>query len=347
LIGSDQLDLSTQMARAAESPEPGHLIHPIFGDQMVSCVTLKISADYKKDIKRTKLAFEFIEAHTSLAPFKAGEGSLEKVFTTGSDAVDASKTSGEQRWAATAAALMAAADISRMLESMIAPAKDEESFDAQSALLRLLPILEAAVSVTTPVVGLSAMEASATTVARLSSSYQTFADVTNPIDFGTATIRRIHATALTRLREFNHYIVATLTQRTPSIEALMITARLALIRDYAIVVAQATYKTVHEALKDLDFVVAVYDDEELAATALCDDALVKAIRTARAGAISTILVRNIRLPGIVDVGVGGVWPSFLVAHKRYFDGRRYQEIEDYNSNMPPFFIGRNITAPAY
>lgn len=341
LIGSDQVAQTVAIANAAESPEPGPLIHPMYGSQLVSCVTLTITADYRRDKKRTKLVFEFVEANPSKAPFRAGGGSLTKLLDQGSSAVNASKTSGEGRWTPTPAATDAASDVSTQLARLISPAKDEDSFDAISALQRSLGVVGEPIPTTA-----TALLTGAATQNR-ASAYASFVDVIDPIDAGTVTIRRIHETALVRLREFNHYIVTSLLDRSPPVEALLITARLALIRDYALVTAATTYQTVHAALADLDFIVAVYDDEEVAATAICDDELVRAIRAARAGAVLTIFNHNARLPGIVHMSVDGIWPSLVIAQKRYFDGRRYDQVEAYNSHMVPFFIGRDITTPAY
>src|SRR5262245_20532788 len=72
LIGSDQVLKTNLMKFAAESSEPGLLVHPMYGPQIVACVTLTANADYKKDKKRTRLSFEFLEAPQSLAPFLAG-----------------------------------------------------------------------------------------------------------------------------------------------------------------------------------------------------------------------------------------------------------------------------------
>jgi len=156
----------------------------------------------------------------------------------------------------------------------------------------------------------------------------------------------IHADAMERLREFNKQIVDAGIGGGLSVETLVIAARLALARDYALTAMQTRYNTVSEALQDLDFVMAVYDEEEEAATRRCDDTLIMAIRRARAAAATAILGANIRLPGIVTLPVYGVWPSLLAAHKLYADGTRYEQVERYNTTMPPFFIGRDVVAPA-
>jgi prophage DNA circulation protein len=170
--------------------------------------------------------------------------------------------------------------------------------------------------------------------------------VLEPIDHGTAIVRLVHADALERLREFNKQVVDAGISGNLSIETLVIAARLSLARDYALTAIGTTYRTVSEALQDLDFVMAVYDEEEAAATRRCDDKLVMAIREARAAAASAMLAANIRLPGIVEYSVQGVWPSLIAAHKFYADGTRYEEVERYNQAMPPFFIGRSATVPA-
>jgi len=349
LIGTDQIEKTKKMADAAESKEPGTLIHPMYGNQTVSCVTLTVTADYKKDKKRTKLVFEFIEANPSKAPFQVGIGSLSKLFDQGSEAVNASIESGEKSWTPTDGAGDAAAKTSGDLAKQVSPAKDEQSFDTISKLQRAGPRdrggFESNPGPDRPG-GIAALltAAEATTPEVI---FGSFAAVAGPINEGTATIRRIHVDALVRLRAFNHDLVTSQLNPSAAIEALIVTARLCLVRDYALVVAATVYQTVHAALEDLDFVIACYDDEERAATTLCDDRLVAAIRAARAGAVLTILNRNIRLPGIVRMNVGGVWPSLVVAQKKYFDGKRYDQVEAYNPSMPPFFIGREITTPAY
>ena len=46
---------------------------------------------------------------------------------------------------------------------------------------------------------------------------------------GTATVRRLHTDALRRLREFNEFVVNR-TEARPSVESLVLTTRLAMIR---------------------------------------------------------------------------------------------------------------------
>src|SRR5262245_60950137 len=133
LIGSDQVALTTQMATAAESPEPGILIHPMYGAQMVACVTLTTKADYRKDKKRTKLSFDFLEAHASMAPFRLGSA-ISALFDAGSAAVRASERAAT--WLPTAQTRGRATDISVYLSGRVAPATDENSFDAIAMLER-------------------------------------------------------------------------------------------------------------------------------------------------------------------------------------------------------------------
>src|SRR5262245_46375903 len=91
LIGSTQVLQTNLMAIAAESPQPGLLVHPMYGPQLVTCVSLQTNADYRKDKKRTKLVFEFLEANPSMAPFLAGVA-ISVLFSIGSLAVQASNS---------------------------------------------------------------------------------------------------------------------------------------------------------------------------------------------------------------------------------------------------------------
>lgn len=354
LIGSEQVGISQQMANAAEDPEPDILSHPLFGDQRVACVTLAITADYRKDKKRTKLAFEFVEANDSLAPFAAGK-SIQEIYDAADNAAQLSQFGMTGQWNPNTADIGAANDMSSFLGYMVSPAIDENSFDAVGMLNRGTQFEQRFGTWDTGTggggivaVGLMSRAPAprAVTSPQAAEINRTFNQIVWPIDYGTATIRRIHEDALTRLRDFNAYVVNIATQnRTASVQALVVTTRLLTIRDYATAAGMKAYDTVKAALDDLDFIMNVYDDEEEIAARRCDDVLVDAIRKARATAAATILARNIRLPGITEFPVDGHWPSVVAAHKLYADGRRYKQIEDYNPTMPPFWMGRAVVAP--
>lgn len=320
LIGADQVAMTVAMAFAAESPEPGMLTHPVYGPQLCACVQLTTSIDYRTAKRRTKLSFDLIEAMPSMAPYMIG-AAISALFAVGSTALNVSGV--RTVWQPTAPAAAVATTISTSLASYVAPASDEESWDAISMLQRGSDPLASPAVV-----------------------FDTFADTIAPIDNGTATVRRLHVDALQRLRAWNETVVAASDPALPSVESLIVSARLAMIRDYALVAAQTPYTTVKDALDDLDFVMAVYDDEERIAINHCDDVLTVAVRDARAVAAQTILSQNIRLPGVSQSAVDGLWPSLVVAHKLYFDGARYAEVENYNPTMSPFFMGRAVVAPS-
>lgn len=359
LIGAAQLqiNLSREMAAKAQDPEPGYLQHPIHGRRRVACVTLTMSADFKKAKKVTKLTFEFVEAAASTAPYQASSGTADTVFNSGSNAVQASVLS----------ATYGANDFSRLmntgttdkLASLINPPKgDEFALDAQNRLenksIMLSPPTQSVMALPPTPVMMMAREALTRVPAYGPSSYtsqaytsMSFARLASRIDYGAATIRRLHTDALERLKEFNAYVVQQ-TERdyTPSVQSLVMTTRLVIAREMAVVMMQRKYKTIKHALDDLDLICAIYDEEEEAATRRCDDVLVAAIRHARAVAIEVILLANIRLPGIVEAPTDGLWPSLVVAQKLYANGQRYEEIENYNPTMMPFWMGRHVVALA-
>jgi hypothetical protein len=271
----------------------------------------------------------------SMAPYIVG-AAISALFASGSGAVSASQQSAT--WAPTPQANAAANTASIDLATKIAPAEDEASYDAISMLQTGMQS-----SVTPPPAAPSSRLPPADLVGI---TYRTFVDVTGPMDNGTAEIRRLHNDALGRLRDWNATVVKLSNPTNASIESMIVTARLSLIRDFALVSGQTEYRTIRDAIVDLDFVMAVYDEEEMVATQRCDDALVTAIRKARADAASLILSQNISLPGIATTEVNGVWPSLVVAHKLYFDGKRHVEVENYNPSMIPFWMGRDVVAPA-
>lgn len=344
LIGGNQITQTRAMAAAAESPEPGMLIHPAYGSQRCACIKLTTRLEYFKDKRRTKLQIELVEASDSMAPYVLGQATA-MVFASGSNAIaQAMNAWWNPNERASPAAWEVARDVSLVLARLIEPASDEEGWDAISVLERGvqpvedLPTRPGAYSLARAGIGFPVFVPGA--------MYSEFRDVIEPIDHGTAIIRLNHADALERLREFNAQVIDLGVTGSFSIESLVIAARLSVARDYALVAIQTRYNTVSEALADLDFIMAIYDEEEAAATRRCDDVLVTAIRKARAEAAQAMLAANIRLPGIVESNVDGVWPSLLAAHKLYGDGKRYEEVERYNPQMPPFFIGRETTAPA-
>jgi hypothetical protein len=291
-----------------------------------------------------------------MAPFMAG-ATLSAMFDLGSLAVGASRDSAI--WQPSAADAEVTRDISATLGDAIAPAIDEASWDAidmlhrgwssiyESSLRQVIPYMPTPLPARVGFSQISTAPQAPVSASAGLAAYATFAAAIEPIDYGSATVRRIHEDdSLQRLRSFNGYVVNRTTNLTsPSVQSLVISTRLIMIRDYAVAAAENTYDTVKGALDDLDFIMAVYDEEEAYATQRCDDALVAAIHHARAAAASAILSRNIRLPGIAETNVGGLWPSVVVAHKLYADGTRYQQVENYNPLQNPFFIGRTVVGP--
>lgn len=346
LIGSDQVAKTKQMRDAAESPQPGVLIHPMYGPQTVACVSLNASADYRKDKKRTKLSFDFIEAITLIqAPFTP-RVTPQAVQDFGTNAKRVYEPHGV--WAPDAEGIAAVRRVARDLANKIAPGRDEASWDAIDTLAPtvLPPPPTFTVGARTLVTAtLTAAVAPDATI-----PYLNFTDIANPIDTGTATVRRLwtaNGTALAKLRLFNGTVVSVEDPdgNSLSVESLIITSRLSLIRDFAIVAVRTKYPTKNAAFDDLDFIMRVYDDEELAAAARCFDDVVVAIRSARAISAQAMLATSIQLPGIFTTNVQGVWPSLVVAHKLYADGSRNETVENYNPHASPFFIGREAVAP--
>ncbi|MFZ8102751.1 hypothetical protein ACO1GT_14565, partial [Staphylococcus arlettae] len=134
-------------------------------------------------------------------------------------------------WEPTTQNAAVATTISTALGAKIEPAIDEASYDAISMLQR--GNQAASSSIFVPLT-------SSDIVVGAADAYPTFADVADPIDNGTATVRRIHADAMARLRAWNAQVVAEQANATPSVESMIVTARLSLIRDFALTAAQTT-----------------------------------------------------------------------------------------------------------
>lgn len=368
LIGSNQWQLAEQMRDRAETPEPQTLEHPLWGSISVACVTLTMSADYRRDKRRTKLSFEFVEALPPTGALATGR-TIEEVWSAAADAA-------RQAEEANAAAEMTLDDtgmseeMQREMAGLLTGAGvqsqfvggggtsrgagvtfswgDEQTLDAIDANTALSAAAQIDVSGVLPMSPMAATLATPRARAgerTVAQQRVTFASLIWPIDYGSSVLREFHDDALEHLREFNRFVVNR-QEATPTAQALIMTIRLIILRDFAVAAARKNYETIKDALDDLDFIVASYDDEEAIATQNCDDVLVNLIYRARAAATSAILARSIRLPGIVEFSVDGVWPSVVCAWKVYADSRRHETLERYNPSQMPMFMGRDIVAPA-
>src|SRR5215471_12840160 len=129
LIGTDQLSKSRQMMQEARSPEPGTLIHPMYGSIRVACITCTATADYRREKKRTRLSFDFVEANESWAPYLAVGGSTGAMFGASNESIFASKASAE--WDPGGQDLQLLQQINSGLGNVFGNPSDVPSFDAQ------------------------------------------------------------------------------------------------------------------------------------------------------------------------------------------------------------------------
>jgi prophage DNA circulation protein len=323
--------MSNAMVAIAESPGPGLLVHPVFGPVMVACSSLVVGIEYIEKKRYTSLEFEFVEAPlASMAGFSI-TSVISDVLGAGLGAVAASIVGAV--WGVAGAVFNVVATVAGAVSGIITPAMAIASLAISTATaFRLLPVLE---------------ENEYDAVDRLNRGlrnldvYDSFEQTVNPIIEATALIREIHQDAMPRLRALNTVIVEQV-EKTPDIESLGVTSRLALVNDFALVSAQYPYTTITEAVNDLDFVMMIYDEEEAVAAAKGDDVLVNAIALARAKSSAAILQNNIQRPGTVTFDAKGVWPSLVAAQIIYQDGSRFIELEGNNPTASPFFMPRTL-----
>lgn len=319
--------MSNAMVAAVESPGPGLLVHPIFGPVRVSCSTLTVGIEYIDKKRYTKLEFEFVEAPSAESSLLSIPSVISAVLGGGLAAVAASILSAVWPIAAAVSTVigvvgsvvgtamrLASLAVSVGTALRLLPVSDEDGYDAVDRLHRGTRSLDV---------------------------YDSFEETVRPIIEATALIREIHEDAMPRFRELNTMIVDEVT-KTPSIESLGVTARLAIAADYALVAAQYPYNTITEAVNDLDFVMMIYDEEEVVAARKGDDVLVNAIVHARALSSQAILQNNIQLPGTIVFDAKGEWPSVVAAQIIYQDGSRFMELEANNPSGCPFFMPRDI-----
>lgn len=352
IIGADQVAKSRRLRDFADSAEPGVYTHPMFGDIAVACISCTLNAEYRKEKKRTRVSFEFVEAGPSMAPYGAGQ-SPSDVMNATNLAVEIAKIITSSWWRPELEGQEWLDDINTNLSSELDP-KDERGHDNKDALqpewnddlvsggiTRMQALREQARGVLPRgVMPMAEIDYQKQYEQFIGVTYQ---QVISPINIGISEIRRMHLDALKRLKDFNSFVVQrSQPPLVTSVQALVITTRLAIARDFAVAASVKGYRTIKEALDDLDWLMQLYDEEEEIATQHCDDSLVNAIGKARAIAAEVILGRAVRLPGIGQYNVDGVWPSLVVAQKLYNDGRRFQQVEDYNQTMSTFFMGRGV-----
>lgn len=369
--------LSNAMVAAVESPGPGILLHPIFGPVQVSCSTLTVGVEYIDKKRYTKLEFEFIEAPTSAGgPLSIG-GVLSDVMNAGLGAVGASILSATWGVAGVLGAVGSIAGVVGAIGGIAgaiggiagvvgAVTGITGIVGAAASVLGVVNAVAGVAGLATSIIStgmaVSALAISTSLAVRAfvgddeegfdivdvlnrgatnPTAYKTFRGTVDPIIMGTAYIRMNNMDALSVLRQFNTTVVDQVAAN-PEIESLGVTARLALVNDFALVSAQYTYQTIAQTVQDLDFVMMVYDEEEAVAASKGDDVLVRAISVARAKASAAILQNNIQLPGLVTYDVNGRWPSLVAAQIIYQDGERAGELENNNPKASPFFLPRNV-----
>ena len=363
--------LSNAMVAAVESPGPGILLHPVFGPVQVSCSSLVVGIEYIEKKRYTSLEFEFVEAPSNSGGGFSLGSVLSGVMEAGLGAVGASILSAA--WGA-AGVLGAVAGVAGAVTGVLGIAGAVGGIvgavggvmGAAPSVLGIVNIVAGTAGLATSIISsamaVSTLAISAGLAARVfvdddetgydvvdllnrgatsPNAFNTFRGAVDPIILATAYIRENNQDALTVLRQFNALVVDQVAAN-PDIESLGVTARLALVNDYALVSAQFPYENLAQTVNDLDFVMMVYDEEEAVAASKGDDVLVHAIATARARASTAILQNNIQLPGFVTYDVNGRWPSVVAAQIIYQDGSRAPELESNNPKASPFFMPRNV-----
>lgn len=343
--------MSNAMVAAVESPGPGILLHPVFGPVRVSCSSLTVGIEYIDKKRYTKLEFEFVEAPATAGGNLSIGSVLSDVMSAGLGAVGASILSATWGVAGVLGAVGGAINVIGAAGAVLGP------ISAISGLAGLTSnIISTGMAVSTLAIstGLAVRlfvpeddEEGFDVVDLLvrgsnnSAVFNSFRGAVDPIIMGTAYARMNNQDALTILREFNTIVVDQVSANT-EIESLGVTSRLALANDFALVAAQYEYQNIAQTVRDLDFVMMVYDEEEAVAASKGDDVLTHAIANARAKASAAILQNNIQLPGLVTYDVGGRWPSLVAAQIIYQDGSRSKELEDNNPKSSTFFLPRDV-----
>jgi len=318
LIGADHHRQAAAMKAAAESPGPGVLVHPIYGETLVACRSLTITHEIEDARRITSLTFDFVSVGSDAFP---GLSSALPLFIDGLNAfIDVVRGNFLTTWAIDDLPLYQVQD-SRSAFVRIADSLYRELYayghadkDTQDAftLLRVARLgygsLDGDNVLLTVHRGIEALYESASAADAIDAMRAIHGRLQEPMPVTDASTRNIQA-------------IRSLTAR--------------LLAAYS---ALATTDLVSPSIDDvhgsISFVQGVMDSEELQASKACDHDVVTAIKSIRPRIQERLLQLIYDAGGNVryayPVEIPGGMPSLVLAHYVYGDARRAPEIEASN-----------------
>ena len=318
LIGADHHRQAAAMKAAAESPGPGILVHPIYGETLVACRSLTITHEIKDARRITTLSFDFVRVGSDAFP---GIASALPIFFDELDVfIDVVRSNFLATWAIDDVPLYQVQD-SRNAFVRIADLLYRELYaygradkDTQDAftLLRVARLGYGSISgenvLLTVHRGIEAIYESASAADAIDAMRSIRMALNAPMPVTDASTRNVQALrSLTSRLLASYSALATTDLVSPSID------------------------DVHRSIA---FVQDILDEEERLASDQCDGDVVSAIRRVRPRIQERLLQLIYDAGGSVryayPVEIPGGMPSLVLAHYVYGDARRAAEIEASN-----------------
>lgn len=326
----DHVGDSSALFAACESPGPGILVHPTRGAVMVACRSCKVSDKLEQEAGQTEAELDFVEAN----PVGGGFGGLLfGIISSGLNA--ASSASFRRDYQPTRVSQPWRTDVINRAQSLVEAVRQ--------TTVRTLP-LDASTKDWRDTLKLEevATDDGLAAVAE---------NVDKALTYGfSATAKNIKdpRERFTTLRQLANAGTGTLV--LPSGDAVL-SEQAVLSRHRvlaAIGMAEAAMATIYayldEALRAMDTVLAVLQDEAKAAYESCDNGLFLELRKYATDFAQMMNNLAYRLPGLVITDfMGGVHP-LVAAYAIYNDSKRHRDLEkrnivDANGRFAPIVVG--------
>jgi hypothetical protein len=314
----DHVGDARALFNACESPGPGLLVHPTYGAVTVICRSCKIKDDLGQNQGESGADLEFLEFN-AIGVF----GAIASLFGVSSNNVNtASREDFQRRYRPAATVPPWRQDIVDRAQHFVNLAGTDyvRLLKPTSPAGQWRAALEMQQIVQDDVLAYSADEIDGA----LTEATVGVATLTEDLEYKAKSFKKLANAA---------------TGSTPGLpngpareseEALLSRTRVLAAVGMAETAMSATYDYVEQALRALDGVTAVLEDEAKVAYAECNNVLYLALRQYTVNVSKMMYDRAYRLPGSVAVDfVGSVYP-LVAAYTIYNDAKRHRELEKRN-----------------
>lgn len=329
--GDDHLSQSSAMIAASESRAPGVLVHPLFGAVLVACVSLQVGVGYIEKKRISTYEFEFIEPGLDIGSAVPLGSFVDGLLNSFSRITDILSNSVDAAFSVPSGLLpLAVSEAQRTafsISSGLAGIDDSRFYSAFGALERV-----------------SSLEV----VARSERFGKLFQSSLSDISEAGPKVLGPRATYDRLIQisdQFRSPVPAIFGLERP-LNALYGSTRIGAVANAVLVTRRIEYKTLFDAMRDLDKMIKILDGEAQVAVRLGEDVLYSEILGLRARTIEDMIRTNIGKPGVIFRKRSGQLPSLVLAYEVYADASRAQELEQYNPGFSPWALGEQYWSAA-